>query len=100
MSREKQFFDILKKYGITEYWCSREFDPSDEYPKDELLLPTNDPDPALSIIDLYTDEKDPEGYCSLFVLKSSKDSNNLSIQRDWREGQYHRRMLCDGRVIK
>ena len=76
MSKEKQFFDILKKYGITEYWCSKEFDPSDEYPKNELLLP------ALSIIDLYTDENDPEGYCSLFVLKSSKDSNNFSKYSD------------------
>lgn len=82
MSKEKQFFDILKKYGITEYWCSKEFDPSDEYPKNELLLPTNDPNPALSIIDLYTDENDPEGYCSFFVLKSSKDSNNFSKYSD------------------
>lgn len=78
MSKEKQFFDILKKYDITEYWCSKEFDPSDEYPTTELLLPTDNPEPAVSIIDLYTDEKDPEGYCSLFVLKSNKDSMNFS----------------------
>ena len=31
MPKEKQFFDILKKYGITDYLCSEEFDPSEEF---------------------------------------------------------------------
>ena len=82
MAGEEMAHTLVRKYGITEYWCSKEFDPSDEYPGNELLLPTNDPNPALSIIDLYTDENDPEGYCSLFVLKSSKDSNNFSKYSD------------------
>lgn len=75
MSKEKQFFDILKKYGITEYWCSKEFDPKEDFPRTELLLPTDNPEPAVNVIDLYTDEKDPEGFCPLFVIKGSKGSN-------------------------
>lgn len=77
MSKEKQFFDILKKYGITEYWCSKEFDPKDEYPGYKVVIPTNDPKPANDIYDLYTPREEDGG--QVIVFKEDKNSDFFNV---------------------
>ena len=80
MPKEKQFFDILKKYGITEYWCSKEFDPSEDFPVGAVFLPTDDAAPALEIYDLYTRiDVCPDEYCPVTVTNGSKDSETFNI---------------------
>ena len=80
LGKEKQFFDILKKYGITEYWCSKEFDPSEDFPGGSIHLPTDDPKPALELYDLYTIiDVCPDEYCLVMVTKGSKDSETFNI---------------------
>ena len=78
--KEKQFFDILKKYGITEYWCSKEFDPSEDITVGSVFLPTDDAAPALEIYDLYTRiDVCPDEYCPVTVTNGSKDSETFNI---------------------
>ena len=76
MSKEKQFFDILKKYDITEYWCSKEFDPSEDFPVGSVLLPTDEGAPAVEISDLYTKMVEyTQEYCSVGVfIRGTGDS--------------------------
>lgn len=75
-SKEKQFFDILKKYDITEYWCSKEFDPSEDFPVGSVLLPTDEGAPAVEISDLYTKMVEyTQEYCSVGVfIRGTGDS--------------------------
>ena len=75
-SKEKQFFDILKKYDITEYWCSKEFEPSEDFPVGSVLLPTDEGAPAVEISDLYTKMVEyTQEYCSVGVfIRGAGDS--------------------------
>ena len=75
LPKEKQFFDILKKYGITEYWCSKEFDLSEDFPVGSVLLPTDEGAPAVEISDLYTKMVEyTQEYCSVGVFIRAGDS--------------------------
>ena len=44
----------MKNLRITEYWCSKEFDPSEDFPVGAVFLPTDDAAPELELYDLYT----------------------------------------------
>ena len=80
MPKEKQFFDILKKYGITEYWCSKEFDPSEDFPVGAVFLPTDDAAPELELYDLYTRmEEYTDECCPAVVSMGAKDSETFNI---------------------
>ena len=78
MSKEKQFFDILKKYGITEYWCSKEFDPQDEYPGYRVVLPTENPKPANDLYDLYM-PSDPDDRRQILVFQEDRGSEFFNV---------------------
>ena len=78
--KEKQFFDILKKYGITEYWCSKEFDPSEDFPVGSVFLLTDDAAPELELYDLYTRmEEYTDECCPAVVSMGAKDSETFNI---------------------
>ena len=38
MSKEERFYEILKKYGVKEFWCSHEMDLSLKYPLGVLYV--------------------------------------------------------------
>lgn len=40
MSVKSQFLGLLRKNGISEYWCSEDFDPNEKHPKGRLLIET------------------------------------------------------------
>ena len=53
--QEKEFINILRSYGITEYWCSKGFDPGADKPCGELLLPTGHSGCAARVYDLFNE---------------------------------------------
>lgn len=53
--QEKEFINILRSYGITEYWCSKGFDPGADEPCGELLLPTGHSGCAARVYDLFNE---------------------------------------------
>ena len=53
--QEKEFINILRSYGITEYWCSKGFDPGADEPCGELLLPTDHSGCAARVYDLFNE---------------------------------------------
>ena len=53
--QEKEFINILRSYGITEYWCSKGFDPGADEPCGELLLPTGHSGSAARVYDLFNE---------------------------------------------
>ena len=80
VTMKKEFINILRSYGITEYWCSKGFDPSEDFPVGAVFLPTDDAAPALEIYDLYTRiDVCPDEYCPVTVTKGSKDSETFNI---------------------
>lgn len=40
-SKEKQFYEILKKYNVKDYWCSSEFNPKDKNPCGTIVFDEN-----------------------------------------------------------
>lgn len=60
MGKGKQFLDILKKYGITEYWCDKDFDINEEHPYSEIVIPTKEWGVIREIRSLYNDYSDDD----------------------------------------
>ena len=87
MPKEKQFFDILKKYGITEYWCSKEFDPSEDFPVGAVFLPTDDAAPELELYDLYTRMEEYTDECCPAVVSMGRKilKRATLLQKIWRD---------------
>ena len=53
--QEKEFINILRSYGITEYWCSKGFDPGADEPCGKLLLPTGHSGCVARVYDLFNE---------------------------------------------
>ena len=60
MGKGKQFLGILKKYGVTEYWCDEDFDIDEEHPYNEIVIPTKNWDVIREIRSLYNDYSDDD----------------------------------------
>lgn len=60
MSKGKQFLDILRKYGVSEYWCDKDFDIDEEHPYTELVIPAKGWDVIREIRALYNDYSDDD----------------------------------------
>ena len=60
MSKGKQFLDILKKYGVTEYWCDKDFDIDEEHPYNEIVIPSKEWGVIREIRSLYNDYSDDD----------------------------------------
>ena len=71
---------LVRKYGITEYWCSKEFDPSEDFPVGSVFLLTDDAAPELELYDLYTRmEEYTDECCPAVVSMGAKDSETFNI---------------------
>ena len=55
VTMKKEFINILRSYGITEYWCSKGFDPGADEPCGEVLLPTGHSGSAARVYDLFNE---------------------------------------------
>lgn len=78
MSKGKQFLDILKKYGVTEYWCDEDFDINEEHPFVNILIPSSDTNLIMEVTFLYNDY-DNEDTCLAHV--SGMDKSNHLFKR-------------------
>lgn len=47
LSKKNKFYNILRKYGITGYWCDREFDLSEGVTMGSICIDYNDLDSDL-----------------------------------------------------
>lgn len=50
LSKKDRFYTVLRKYGVTGYWCDREFDLSEGVTKGIICIDYND-----SESDLFTE---------------------------------------------
>ena len=55
VTMKKEFINILRSYGITEYWCSKGFDPGADKPCGKLLLPTGHSGCSARVYDLFNE---------------------------------------------
>lgn len=53
--KRDKFLNILKKYGVKEYWCTPEFNPGEEHPYGMLVFPFKNASMFCEIDDLYND---------------------------------------------
>lgn len=74
----KKFVNILKKYGITEYWCDEDFDINEEHPFATVVVPKHDWSLTLEIQELYNDYSDDN---SSLLRVMGIDKANLSFSQ-------------------
>ena len=55
MNKKEMFYALLRKYGVSEYWCDPYFDPARDHPAASLLLGTVNPVLSEKIDNLYND---------------------------------------------
>lgn len=55
MSKKEKFEKLLKDSGISEYWCSNGFNPNEDYPIVNIVIPTINYKLASDILNLYND---------------------------------------------
>lgn len=73
-SKEKQFYEILKKYGVKDYWCTSGFNPSDSQPGGTLIFRSElSSGLCIELEDMYNDIETDTIYVQVyFVDKSNK----------------------------
>lgn len=78
VTMKKEFINILRSYGITEYWCSKGFDPGADEPCGELLLPTGHSGCAARVYDLFNETD------TMRVVESSEAFHKLAGELEHR----------------
>ena len=65
-SKEKQFYEILKKYGVKDYWCTKEFSPSDSQPCGVIVFRSDiNHCIATKLFEMYNDIEGDDIYVSI-----------------------------------
>lgn len=75
MNKGTQFLNILKRYGITEYWCDSDFNINEEHPFVNILIPSSNTSLIMEVTFLYNDY-DNEDTCLANITGMDK-SNHL-----------------------
>lgn len=55
MSKKDKFEKLLRDAGIHEYWCSCGFNPNEDYPIVNIVIPTTNYKLASDILSMYND---------------------------------------------
>lgn len=76
MGKKEQFEKLLKDAGVTEYWCSSDFNPCMKYPNTKIVIPIINYKLAVSILDLYNDYEDNMN-CSVEVVEKDNGFFNF-----------------------
>lgn len=65
-SKEKQFYNILKSYGVKDYWCSSGFDPASSQPCGGIVFRSNiNHCIATKLFEMYNDIESDDIYVSI-----------------------------------
>lgn len=80
-SKSQLFLELLQSQGIREYWCSNGFNPDEEYPYANLVIPSKNSALAVEIMDLYNDFDNDDNF-HLYVTLDSPSSQTFFLNTD------------------
>lgn len=90
VSKKDEFLQILRKYGITEYWCDPFFHPEREHPVASIVFPVNNPHLSEEVDNLYNDYSSDDT-STLAIYHASKGTNAFRI---YSKGKEKRLVQC------
>ena len=87
-SKEKQFYEILKKYGVKDYWCSSGFDPASSQPCGTVVFRSNISRCILpELFEMYNDIENDKIYVGVKFRSKMMDEFILK-DKEYREVSY------------
>lgn len=88
-NKKERFYEILKKYGVSEFWCNKDFDLSEEYPCGELYIDCKNTEMKSDLYTLFNESTSEDDLTGIFVGDFSKiDSVILGIMLENSEKRY------------
>lgn len=55
MGKKEKFEKLLRDAGVSEYWCDKGFDPDEDYPYVDIVVPSDGYHLVCQIMELYND---------------------------------------------
>ena len=80
-SKSQLFLALLQSQGINEYWCSDGFNPNDDYPYANLVIPSKNSTLAVEIMDLYNDFDNDDNF-HLYVTLDEPSSQTFKLNTE------------------